>query len=394
MVRPAGAVAASCALPVDDANAVWQMVYFHLLPGNGHGIRLDIGALGMAPNEGAWFRLCHRLTPQVERLSARSALLDLGTCSATEAMTAIGALMRAVEDLGYATRVGIAPGLTLAQLAAFTAPRDQPLRLLTAMETPAFLRTIPVAILPRLHPRGTVTPAIVARLERFGLRTLGQLARLDATALRRQFGDAGPFLAAVAQGRDPQPLRPTPLPPTLCLRVRGLDAMPSERVLALAPRLASHLARALHEHGRRARLLHAQLRGDSGSIRRATITLRQHTDESALLARELQRLLVTLLLPSGERPAEGLLDGIDEIRLTLGDFASDQPNQGTFWHTRDQRLATLQIVADGLDRRHGRPLLLRAAMIHPAAIFDEERQRLVAIGEADGTHGTRKTDRG
>lgn len=383
MVRQMGTSVAAGALAADDTNDVTQVAYLHLLSDN--GIPLDMSTTDRSPHEDAWFALCYRLTPQVERVSARSALLDLGCCSPAEAMTATGAVVWAIEVLGYSVRAGIAPGLTLAQLAAFTAPRDQPLRLLAATEMSTFLRDIPVVILPRLHPRGAITPETVARLERFGLRTLGQLGRLDEPMLRRQFGVAGSFLAAVTQGRDPQPLHPTPLPPTICLHMRGLDALPSERALALAPRLGRRLARILHERGRRTRLLRVQLRRDSGSIERAAITLRQHTDDSRLLAQELHRLLTSLLFPSGDRPAEGLLDGIDEVRVTLGDFAPDQPSQGTFWRTHDQRRAAVQLVADGLARRHGRALLLHAAMVRPAAIFGEERQRLVAIGDLDRT---------
>jgi len=398
-VRQMGAPGAVRALTADDTHDVGQVVYLHLMPANDTGIQPRIGTTATtdtSPDGQAWFALCHRLTPQVEHLSSWSALLDLGRCSPAEAMTATGAVVRAIEDLGYTMRAGIAPGLTLAQLATFTAPRDQPLRLLAAAEVPAFLRDIPVTILSRLHPRGVVTSETVARLERFGLRRLGQLARLDESALRRQFGDAGAFLATVAQGRDPRPLHPTPLSPTLCLRVRGLDALPPDRALALAHRLGRRLATILRERGRRTRLLRIQLRRDSGSIERAAITLRQHTDDSRLLAQEIQRLLASLLLPAGNRPSERVLDGIDEIHVTLGDFAPDQPGQGTFWRTHDQRRVAVQVVADGLARRHGRPLLLHSEIVQPAAIFGEERQQLVAIGDLDGTqaHGTHEANVG
>ena len=378
-----GTSVAARALAADDTNDVMQVAYLHLLPDN--GIQPDMNTTDTSPNEDAWFALCHRLTPQVERVSARSALLDLGRCSPAEAMTSTGAVVRAIEDLGYSVRAGIAPGLTLAQLAAFTAPRNQPLRLFATAEAQPFLRDIPVAILPRLHPRGIVTSETIARLERFGLRTLGQLARLDESILRRQFRVVGAFLAAVARGRDLRPLHPTSLPPTLCLCVRSLDALPSERALALTHRLGRRLAGILREQGKRARLLRVQLRMDSGGLERAAITLRQHTDDSRLLAQELHRLLTSLLFPSGDRPAEGLLDGIDEVRVTLGDFAPEQPSQGTFWRTHDQRRAAVQLVADGLARRHGRALLLHSAVVRPAAIFGEERQRLVAIGDLDRT---------
>ena len=152
----------------------------------------------------------------------------------------------------------------------------------------------------------------------------------------------------------------------------------------------SRLARILRERGSCARLLRVQLRRDSGSIQRAAITLRQHTDDSRLLVQELQRLLASLLLPTGDRPAEAPLGGIDELRVTLGDFAPDLPSQGAFWRTRDERLVALQVVADGLARRHGRPLLLRPILVQSAAIFGEERQRLLRLDGEEAAQPPRR----
>ncbi|HEX9411970.1 MAG TPA: hypothetical protein VF916_00570, partial [Ktedonobacterales bacterium] len=166
-----------------------------------------------APIPRSWTAICYRLTARVEPLAATAALLDLRPCAEGEAPTLVRGALARLTRMGAPACAGIGPSLAVAQLAAHAAAARTPLVCVTAPELPRYLRTVPVGLLTQLRPQGLVSPAIVARLERFGLRTLAALSRVGERALCRQFGtQVGAFLAAVAAGRDLLPLQSTPPP--------------------------------------------------------------------------------------------------------------------------------------------------------------------------------------
>lgn len=329
-----------------------------------------------------WLVACYALTTRVERVAPEAALLDLGPCTDAEALAVTRNLLERLAAHGLPARAGIGPNRFLAQLAARACPsasahRSQEasamaLALLTPATAPAFLRGVPVSALAELHPRGIVTPEIVARLQRYGLRTIGHLARLGEPALRRQFGAAGAFLAAIARGHDEQGLHPTPRPPRQRFRLRFSPPAASERVFAVLPRFASRVATSLARRRREGRELRLSVRFESGGIRHARLALRQHTGDPRLLAQEFQRLLRPLLAADG--PA------IEELRLTIADFALAVPEQQAFWRQRERRLRAAHLVAETLARRHGRPILLHPRLAMPAAVFVEDRYQLAPTG--------------
>jgi hypothetical protein len=342
-----------------------------------------------------WFAACHRLTPRVERTGRWSALLDLGICTDAEAVAALRGLVEWLVAAGLQVRAGIAPSAALAQLAQLTCTPHHPHVVLAPAEVPAFLKRMPVAALLHLHPRGLLTPEVVARLQRYGLRTLGHIARLDELALRRQFGVAGSFLAGLAQGRDARPLCPTPPPAELRIRARFAAPVAPEELLAALPHLAERAADRLRLQGRQARSLRLAVRWESGAVQRSRLTLRQYIDSMTVLASELRRMASVVMpcQPAVKAAPEGLAaaqsacadsdansetighDRVEELWLTLADFAPAVPAQATFWRTRAQQVAAIEQVAETLARRHRRPLLFRTRLATPAAIFSEERYR-------------------
>jgi protein ImuB len=106
--------------------------------------------------------------------------------------------------LGVPTRIGAAPSRFAALAAASRARARRPE---LAPEGPgrlaAYLAPLPVSLLAA-RPQ---TAALPEPLERFGIRTLGELAKLPRAALADRFGVAGPIARDLARGRD-TPLRP------------------------------------------------------------------------------------------------------------------------------------------------------------------------------------------
>jgi hypothetical protein len=347
-----------------------------------------------------WLAACARVSAAVERTSAYSALLDLGVCTPAEARGVMRALLHRLIALGLTARAGIGPSLALAQLAALRASAREPAVLLTPISAPAFLRTVPVGLLVHLHPRGIVTPETVERLQRYGLHTLGHVARMDDATLRRHFGAVGTVLAAVAHGRDVHSLHPTALPAQVHFRLRLACPISPEHALLLLARLVTHATAHLHARGQQTRELGLCVRWEAGGVSIARRTLRAYTNDPARLAQEARSLLSTLLGDARSDPNCGTCDAHDAhsshgthgthgdlaaLRLTLGDFAPLLPAQATFWRTRAQRIAAARTAAETLARRHGRPLLLSSRLAVPDAIFAHERYCLVPLGDVNPT---------
>ena len=366
-----------------------------------------------ARDAAAWLAACYALTPRVERVSSDSALLDLGRCTSEEALVALRGLLETLRAHGRLAVAGIAPSMIVAQLAVPDSPslkhdrarREFPLscgrggqgvrsvRLISTADAPAFLRGVPVTALAALHPRDRLTPEVVERLQRYGLRTLGHLARLGEPALRRQFGRAGAYLAAVAAGRDEWPLQTTARSPRQHFRLRfPAGAASLERVLAILPRFARRVMACLRRRQRAGRTLQLSVRRENGRLGHMRLTLRQPTADARTLAQELRRMLDAVLPASsrGERDAgwESEQGGaaIEELRLTVGDFALAVPEQMTLWRTQAQRRVVVETVADTLARRHGRPLVLAADLAAPAAVFAEDRYRFSALSTPAEEH--------
>jgi hypothetical protein len=123
-----------------------------------------------------WLMYCYQLTSRVERLSATAVALDVGISTDGEAQRALCGLMRRLDTLGIATRVGIGPTTMLAQLVLLATPQRQRLVSVSPTEASALVRRLPVTMLGHLLPCGTITPDVVARLQCYGLYTLGHIA--------------------------------------------------------------------------------------------------------------------------------------------------------------------------------------------------------------------------
>jgi DNA polymerase-4 len=141
-------------------------------------------------------------SPVVEPLSLDEAFIDL---TGTErlfgtALDAGRALKRRVfEQTGLVVSVGIAPTKVAAKILSDMSKPDG-LLALHADYLRSFLDPLPVE---RLWGIGRVT---LERMNQVGIRTIGDLAGYDVTALRQMFGSFGPHLHELANGRDPRPV--------------------------------------------------------------------------------------------------------------------------------------------------------------------------------------------
>jgi len=149
--------------------------------------------------------LFREVTPEVEPLSLDEAFLDVsGAVRRLGPPAAIARLIRASvrEQYGLTCSVGVATTKFVAKLASTTSKPDG-MRVVPAAAVLEFLHPLPVAALWGV---GDKTGEVLAR---FGLRTVGDIARTPAATLQRELGAAaGAHLAALAWGRDPRPVVP------------------------------------------------------------------------------------------------------------------------------------------------------------------------------------------
>lgn len=176
----------------------------------------------IAPDMDHYLEVSHRLrvvferfTPLVESISVDEAFLDVtGSRSLLGDATAIAHDLRAAvwDETTLPCTVGIAPNKFLAKMASeFAKPRAHRDRIdpghgvyqVRPGDEAGFLSPLPVTSL------WGVGPATCAKLDRLGVRTIGELAELEPTVLMRAVGAAhGRHLAELARGIDSREVEP------------------------------------------------------------------------------------------------------------------------------------------------------------------------------------------
>jgi DNA polymerase-4 len=146
----------------------------------------------------------HDLTPLVEPVSIDEAFMDLTGTERLHGMSPAKSLARFAErverELGITVSVGLACNKFLAKIASdLDKPRG--FAVLGRGEAATFLATKPVSL---IFGVGKVAQA---RLERDGLRTIGDLQRSDEIELMRRYGAEGSRLFRLAHGLDTRPVR-------------------------------------------------------------------------------------------------------------------------------------------------------------------------------------------
>jgi DNA polymerase IV len=272
------------------------------------------------------------VTPLVEPISLDEAFLDVtGARRLLGDGATIGReLRRRVEEQeGLTCSVGVAATKMVAKLASEAAkPRATPagpepgegVRVVAPGEEDDFLRPLPARSL------WGVGPATLAKLERLGVRTVGDIADLPEPALVGALGQAnGRHLSLLARGIDPRPVEPDQ-------KVKSIGheetfARDHHDATALgreAVRMADAVAWRLRRVGMAARTVSIKVRfGDFRTITRST-TLPTPVDEGPIVAQHALALLAGVDPAPGVRllgvTVSGLLEGAGR-QLSFDDAA-------------------------------------------------------------------------
>jgi DNA polymerase-4 len=195
------------------------------------------------------------------------------------------------------------------------------------------------------------------KLHRLGIRTVGQLAELEAAAAERLLGKAtGAHLHALARLRDPRPVDSTHRRGSIgSQRALGTRPRSPEELDVILTQIIDRLARRLRDKDRVCRTVVLRLRyGDFAKATRSR-TLRSATDRTSVLLAIAQGLLAGAQPLIAER-------GITLIGVSLSQLAradSVQPELPFDWDD-GMRLDT---VLDAVRDRFGAASVSRAAQL-------------------------------
>lgn len=259
------------------------------------------------------------VTPFVEPLALDEAFLDVGGAThlfGTGVDIARSIRQRVHDDLMLPCSVGVARSKFIAKLASKAAKpiiengRIRPGPGVTVVEPDReleFLHPLPVRAL------WGVGPATFKRLDRLGIRTVGDLALLDEGTLKRAVGQAlGHHLHALARGIDERPveidrtMKSIGREETFAHDIVDAGILRSEVV-----RLADDVARRLRSHGLAAKTVTLKVRfGDFETITRSS-TPSAPVASAPALVRVVEPMLSVIAISRGIR-----LVGVSASSLT------------------------------------------------------------------------------
>ena len=258
---------------------------------------------------------------------------------------------------------GIA-GTRFAASVAAAAARPGELIAVPPEDEALFLAPLPSALLSR-------DPDVRARLARFGLRRIGEVAAIARSALVARFGAEGERMGARARGEETESFRPRRAPERVVL---GLPIEPAvaelESIRFVLRRLATALAAGLVARGLAASRAHLRLELDVTFAPRGTpsrFEVDQRLPEPTAEAEAVERLLL-VRLERDPPPAP-----VSRLELELAGVEAAAGQQLPLFVPQVARGARLEWQLTGLALRFGPDRVRRVAIADPEATLPERR---------------------
>jgi DNA polymerase-4 len=301
----------------------------------------------------AVYRIFEDTTPLVEGLSIDEAFLDvrgLERISGTPTQIARRLWRRVLAEVGLPITVGVARTKFLAKVASGVAKPDGLLVVPPEREL-EFLHPLPVE---RLWGVGEKT---AAKLRRWGIETVGEVAALEEQTLVIMLGQAsGRQLHALSHNRDPRPVLPR-------RRRRSIGA---QRALGRRPRsweevdsslvgLVDRVTRRMRKAHRIGRTVVLRLRFDDFSRVTRSHTLARATAETFTILATARALLST---------AQPLIEqrGLTLVGIAVSNLENDLPVQLSLPFERDRR-GPLDLALDTVRERFGPTAITRGVLL-------------------------------
>ncbi|MDP9800260.1 DNA polymerase-4 [Arcanobacterium wilhelmae] len=260
------------------------------------------------------------VTPKVEQLSVDEAFLDVGGArKAVGSPTEIAHLIRARirEQEGVPASVGIAATKHVAKIASAHAKPDGVL-LVPESATLEFLHSLPVGVL------WGVGEKMRAKLEYYGIHSVGELAALGEARLARMVGSAaGHSLYALAMGIDPRAVVTHREEKSMGKEQTFFDLLDPSAANAVLLEQSHEIARRLRSASVRAWTVGIKVRFEDFTTVSRSVTFGAPTDLGAEIYRAATHLLAEVPSRGGFRllgvRAEHLDDGGAGFQLRIDD---------------------------------------------------------------------------
>ena len=321
-----------------------------------HGVFLPVDGRKYQAVSRDVMTILRSFTPLVEPVSIDEAFLDV---AASEALfgdgpaIAVAIKARVAGEVGLTASVGVATTKLVAKIGSDLRKPDG-LVIVQPGDERAFLDPLPIS---RLWGVGEKTAEALAQ---YGVRTIGDLARLPDDLLVRRFGKQGASLGARARGVDPNPVGGgDPAKSIGHEHTFDVDTSDPDVIERTLLGMADGVASRLRSAGLKAGTIQVKIRDSSFRTITRQRTLADPTDLTEpiwQIARDLARpelrgLRVRLLGVSASNLGE---------RRQLGMF-EDEPSAGDPVPTDRRRRATQ--AADDVRRRFGDRALTRARLL-------------------------------
>jgi DNA polymerase IV len=302
----------------------------------------------------AVFAVFEQTTPLVEGLSIDEAFLDvsgLRRISGPPVDIAVRLRRTVLDQVGLPITVGVARTKFLAKVASGVAKPDGLLVVPPDGELD-FLHPLPIR---RLWGVGPVTSD---KLERQGIRTVGDVAELPENVLVSMLGRApGRHLHALAHNRDPRPVRTGVRRRSIgAQRALGHRARSLADLEAIVAGLVDRLGRRLRTARRLCRTITLRLRFGDFSRATRSHTLPQVTGETAAILDVARRLLAGAMPMIESR-------GITLIGVALGNLRDDGIVQLELPFDRQAPAGALDAALDEMRDRYGSDAVTRAVLL-------------------------------
>lgn len=287
-------------------------------------------------------------TPRVEQVSIDEAFFDVtpGRYSHESPVAICQRIQRRVAELGVTCSIGLGVNKTVAKIAS---EREKPRGLTVVLPGTerAFLALLPVSAM------SGVGPATESRLKGMGIRTLGELARTDPSALEGAFGVTGPRMAVRAAGLERSEVaeaaareRPKSVSNE---RTFSQDLTSRDELEAAVLHVSDMVARRLRKKGLKGRTVTLKLKFDVSHTRTAQRALAHETSDAHVIGPFALSLLDELWHEGVPVRLVGVgVSGFDGGEEQLALFGDDEAPE-----RRDASLAALERVRDALRDRYG-----------------------------------------
>jgi DNA polymerase-4 len=250
---------------------------------------------------------------------------------------------------GLDISIGVASSKVVAKVASeLRKPRG--LVVVPPGEEASFLAPLPVAKLPGCGP------STVARLERVGVRTIGDLAALPELLLGELFGQFGRALSAHARGIDSTPVMRPGDPKSISREITfDQDQVNQTKIRETALGLLQDVTQSLRAHGLSARTVTLKVRYQPFDTQSRQATLPFATDRDDELADAFRQLLETQIDRS--RPVRLIGAGVSNLESSA--------TQLNLLEDRSARRVQLDSKLDGLRERYGDHVIARGMAVRP-----------------------------